>query len=318
MANLAFKHNGIIKKYELKNEADKPRLVVHINNSDRYLSLKQGSKSGELTVRLEGLPYYIKQKIVTNLEEGPYFSQLYTTDGNTNHYGGISAWPIYTDDKTLLGMIAVARAESEAGPPYVSLDFSSPKIYHQIGFDFKPGKYTKMICKLATHWSASPKGSIPTTSSVKNRLLASNAIILDNTITTESTALKDIKTSRLGGVSATSTTDYSNLSGVIQLLKAERPNTHNYYTTLLVEIDNKNGSANNQLPRFTFDWTYENPPPITYGTWVGFTEQYGPYWGATYIEFPENGLIGLSPETVLSMWVNALGSSYQIQAPTFS
>ena len=317
MAKLCFKQNGIIKKYELKSEADKPRLSVHDNNTTQYLKLRRGTKNNELSVRIEGIPYHVETKTITNLD-ALSFSQLYTTDGNTNHYGGISAWPIYTDDKTLLGMIAVACAESD-GSPYVSLDFSSPKIYQQIGFDFKPGKYTKMICKLATFWAASPRGSIPTTSLVKDKLLTSNVITPDNTITTESTALKNIKTSRLGGVSAASTTDYSSLSGVIQLLNVERTDlyTDHYNIILLVEIDNKNGSANNQLPRFTFDWTYANPPAITYSG-AFFTEYLGPYWVATYIEFPENGLIGLSPETVLSMWVNVLGSSYQIQAPTFS
>lgn len=59
MAKLCYKVGGTVKKYDLKDSiSSSPKLVVKVNGTVKYLGLRQGSKSGELNVKYNGLPYY--------------------------------------------------------------------------------------------------------------------------------------------------------------------------------------------------------------------------------------------------------------------
>lgn len=60
MPKLCFKNNATVKKYDLKDSATTPRVGVNYNGATKYLGLKQGTKSGELSVKVGGQSYYIK------------------------------------------------------------------------------------------------------------------------------------------------------------------------------------------------------------------------------------------------------------------
>lgn len=60
MPKLCFKNNATVKKYDLKDNANKPRLAVKYNGDVKYLSLAAGPKDGELNVKLNGQVYVVQ------------------------------------------------------------------------------------------------------------------------------------------------------------------------------------------------------------------------------------------------------------------
>lgn len=63
MAKLCYKVGGIVKKYDLKDNANKPRLAVKINGITKYLSLVQGAKSEEVNIKTSGKIYSIQTAV---------------------------------------------------------------------------------------------------------------------------------------------------------------------------------------------------------------------------------------------------------------
>jgi len=69
MADLCIRQNGTIKKYELKDSvSSSPKLAVKQGGYTRYLPLKQGTKSGELSLRVQGKTYYAYSEKILPVE----------------------------------------------------------------------------------------------------------------------------------------------------------------------------------------------------------------------------------------------------------
>lgn len=60
MAKLCYKVGGTVKKYDLKDSANKPRLAVKSGGVTKYLGLAAGTKDGELNVKLNGQVYVVQ------------------------------------------------------------------------------------------------------------------------------------------------------------------------------------------------------------------------------------------------------------------
>ena len=62
MAKLCYKVNGTVKEYDLKDSVNgTPKLGVKVGGTTKYLGLKQGTKSGELQVKVNGQTYYAQR-----------------------------------------------------------------------------------------------------------------------------------------------------------------------------------------------------------------------------------------------------------------
>ena len=119
MTKLCYKSNGTVKEYDLKDNVSRvPKLGVKVNGATKYLGLKQGTKSGELTIRLNGLPYYIQtwgpdDSLYWNLDAAPERG-CGGTRGDDTH-GGCAVWTLKNSEGYLVaavGRIAADRPDN--------------------------------------------------------------------------------------------------------------------------------------------------------------------------------------------------------------
>lgn len=104
MAKLCYKVGGTVKKYDLKDSANKPRLAVKSNGVTKYLGLQQGTKSGELNVKLNGQTLYVKTwgiDAATSWRgmapEEPYKGLIQRGIGDSD-YGGVGLWVLVNEE----------------------------------------------------------------------------------------------------------------------------------------------------------------------------------------------------------------------------
>ncbi|MBP5595349.1 MAG: hypothetical protein J6Y02_08200 [Pseudobutyrivibrio sp.] len=115
MAKLCYKINGTVKEYDLKDNVSRvPKLGVKVGGTTKYLGLKQGTKSGELTVRFNGLPYYIQtwgpdDSLYWNLDAAPE-KGCGGTAGDTTH-GGCAIWTLRNSEGYLVATIGRIAAD---------------------------------------------------------------------------------------------------------------------------------------------------------------------------------------------------------------
>lgn len=77
MAKLCYKVNGTVKKYDLKDSVTgSPKLGVKVGGSTKYLGLKQGTKSGEINVKVGGQSYYV-QRLKEPEDATPMYAPFY-------------------------------------------------------------------------------------------------------------------------------------------------------------------------------------------------------------------------------------------------
>ena len=93
MSKLYYKVDRTIKSYDLKDSVNgTPKLGVKVGGSTKYLRLRQGTQSGEITVKVGGLPYYVKT-IVDYDESAPVQSTgmtFYTSQSTADGYGWLT------------------------------------------------------------------------------------------------------------------------------------------------------------------------------------------------------------------------------------
>lgn len=115
MAKLCYKSDGTIKKYDLKDSADTPRLAVKINGSTKYLPLKVGAaNSKEISIKNSGSVYHIQ----TWAADDPSNWNITPYRGTTGHkgdtdFGGCAIWALTYEGKLafILGMLSADKPE---------------------------------------------------------------------------------------------------------------------------------------------------------------------------------------------------------------
>ena len=122
MSKLCYKVNGTIKKYDLKDSTNTPRLVVKSGGTVRYLPLKTAgsNKPGELAIRVGGQKLYVKTwgPEVESCWKGLYPEEplkgIRTANKNNTDAGGLGIWVLVNEDNypvVAFGRIGADKAE---------------------------------------------------------------------------------------------------------------------------------------------------------------------------------------------------------------
>ena len=160
MAKLCYKSDETTKKYDLKDSVtSSPKLGVRVGTSTKYLALKQGTKSGELSLRVNNHTYYVQRKPYVDINSGTAAMPIRGTLTGNRSGGALACWPIYTEDKTILAMIVTGYGDSrssssDGGAGCYGTMFTDPSsnttLYDRVGFNFKPCYYDNALWKIAT------------------------------------------------------------------------------------------------------------------------------------------------------------------------
>ena len=307
MSKLCYKVNGTVKKYDLKDSVSgSPKLGVKVGGTTKYLGLKQGSKSGEVAIKVGGKTYYVQTKGYEGYPN-PYLRFKNTYDDESIY---IYCWPIYDTNKVVVAMILTcgSRVHERKGHGEIStapvMAPSEGSIRSLLGFDFNPGYYNYVLCKIWCTGDAFSRESwaLGTSSNIgiaKNRLLYGN----DRYSNSSSGDIYEIR-------DLTETTDnwMTAYSGTTNLrsfdTSASKVSPNGFYTYY--------GGANTnhswlQFLKYASNDSSKKYMGVYTGNHVYEYTRVANYDG--YFEFPENGLIGATPTEVITEWANAIGTS---------
>ena len=168
MAKLCYKVGGTVKKYDLKDSANTPRLAVKTGGVTKYLGLKQGTKSGELSVKVGGQSYYVQTLNLGNaVLDDTIRTKAFTQSAifDRDYASHTLAFCFTNENKQIIAMILY----SEVGPDRqgVLLNMRNFSSY----FNPAPNENPGGTIKISHLYSGSP-GSI-SLSSLVSKLLAS-------------------------------------------------------------------------------------------------------------------------------------------------
>lgn len=118
MSKFCFKTSNGTVKYDLKDSANNPKLAIRVGNVTKYLSLKQGTKSGELHVRNGSNIYYVQTWDINdpaNWNIIPYKGTIGSGAGNTD-FGGCALWVLRYNGRIacIIGMISADKPDDWA------------------------------------------------------------------------------------------------------------------------------------------------------------------------------------------------------------
>ena len=316
MTKLCFKNNATVKKYDLKDSANKPRLAVKHNGVTKYLSLKQGNKNGELHIKLGGQTYYVQRKPYVDINSGTADLPIRGTLTGNRSSGALACWPIYTEDKTILAMIVTGYGDSrssssDGGAGCYGTMFTDPSsnttLYNRVGFNFKPCYYDNALWKIATvstyggNSGSAPSNIISTlVSHVKNKLLGNYS-----GFTNINYVLQDFSATDSTWQTKTSLADHRKLIKAPDYTGADLDYGYNWYSS---------PGAGHYIA-FRSSWADNSDHTKRYLNLYAQCTSYhassGVGWDA-YIEFPDMGLLGCTPEEVITEWAAALGNNYNV------
>lgn len=162
MAKLCYKVGGTVKKYDLKDSANKPRLAVKSGGATKYLGLKQGTKSGELQVKVGGLPYYVQTWDPTNVT---YWRGLDIPLAGTNigvgnrDKGGAQMWALCREDGYPVYIFGMMAADMDGDSNCAQWDIRKDYNFHDIDRDaaytyIQNNAYIRIITGTIAHGSS--------------------------------------------------------------------------------------------------------------------------------------------------------------------
>lgn len=315
MAKLCYKKGGTVKKYELKDSANKPRLAVKSGGTVRYLSLARGSKSGEVEIKVGGYTYYVQTKpyeyfgVYSPLDVEKLVSPIRGYASATRGgYSKLAAWPIYdskanilaivmsglmlcrsgkhsdTESSTIVDLLNVfpdARINAEVMPTFHEGYFDDTKkevLYKVRASVFDCGSNADTD-RSATIVYRDMDAQMPTTTlKIRDALL--------NKITTYA------ENNPIGNCADNSVTDATWETKYNGTAVVTPPSGNTGY----LRAYSMNTSA-----------TQAGLKLLSHG----YMNDYN--WGtirASYIEFPKNGLVGVTPEEMINEWYNAVGKRF--------
>lgn len=308
MSKLCYKVGGTVKKYDLKDSANKPRLAVKNGGVTKYLGLNQGTKDGEVQLKLNGYTYYVQTKPYDyfGIKKTGVFSDLIEpvrayNSGDRGSISKLAAWPIYDSSRNILAMIFAGVAICVSGKhsasstnTTVSMFDSAPDSSSEdlrLTMPFSLGSFDdenkevlyKVTASIASKGSNADKnrdgsqvfedlhGKIPvTTLTIKNALLNKiNTYAGNNPVANRA---DDSITSA----------DYESVYTGTNVLK--KPTDGGCY----IRCFSSGGALNVRS--------------------YGYMDDYN--WGAiitAYVEFPKNGLLGVTPSELITEWYDKVG-----------
>lgn len=202
--------------------------------------------------------------------------------------GGCAVWPIYNSSKVVLAAIAITYCWGYTASSG-RCNLGSATTSNRLGFSFSPGKYNKVIYKCVTPslgWRDTSDSHLYTGPIIEELLeteYSGDYWTRDLTETTASTPRVNTRTSLAGGMNV-----WSPASDIFRT---------DWYNC--ISVNNRNKSGNLAFPEIEWSWIYG-------------TEYAAPCYVISYLEFPENGLVGVPPETIMSEWAHALGDDYHV------
>lgn len=315
MAKLCYKKGGTVKKYDLKDSANKPRLAVKSGGTTRYLSLARGSKSGEVEIKVGGYTYYVQTKpyeyfgVYSPLDVEKLVSPIRGYAGATRGgYSKLAAWPIYDSEANIVAVIMSGlmlcrsgkHSDTESSTIADLLNvFPDSRVNAEVMSTFHEGYFNdnkkEVLYKVrATVFDCGSNADNDRAATIVYRDM--DAQMPTTTLKIRDALLNKITTyaenNPIGNCADNSITD-STWETKYNGTAVVTPPSGNTGYLRAYSMDTSATQAGLKLLSH------------------GYMNDYN--WGtirASYIEFPKNGLMGVTPEEVINEWYNAVGKRF--------